>query len=138
MTYNELKNITNVKNLQLKQVAEGIGMSRQGLQTSIENQTLPISKVLDLCKMLGITPNDFFGVNNETVSQSVNSNSGTVTVTGIDRRQYYSDSPDVLKAQVELLEERIKEKDSQIKEKDSQIKEKDSQINSLLSILKGK
>ena len=67
------------------------------------------------------------------------------TVTGIDRRQYYSDSPDVLKAQVELLEERIKEKDSQIKEKDSQIKEKDSQIkekdsqiNSLLSILKGK
>ena len=40
----------------------------------------------------------------------------------IDNRQYYSDSPDVLKAQIELLDERIKEKDAQIKEKDAQIK----------------
>ncbi|MBO6168527.1 MAG: helix-turn-helix transcriptional regulator [Bacteroidales bacterium] len=41
----------------------------------------------------------------------------------IDNRQYYSDSPDVLKAQIELLDERIKEKDAQIKEKDAQIKQ---------------
>ena len=40
----------------------------------------------------------------------------------IDNRHYYSDSPDVLKAQIELLDERIKEKDAQIKEKDAQIK----------------
>ena len=40
----------------------------------------------------------------------------------IDNRQYYSDSPDVLRAQIELLDERIKEKDAQIKEKDAQIK----------------
>jgi len=60
----------------------------------------------------------------------------------VDKRQYYSDSPDVLKAQIEekdkLLSEkdqRIKEKDAQIKEKDTQIKEKDAQINKLLSIL---
>lgn len=46
----------------------------------------------------------------------------------IDNRQYYSDSPDVLRAQIELLDERIKEKDAQIKEKDAQ-------INRLLSIL---
>lgn len=41
----------------------------------------------------------------------------------IDNRHYYSDSPDVLKAQIELLDERIKEKDAQIKEKDAQIKQ---------------
>jgi hypothetical protein len=59
-----------------------------------------------------------------------------------DNRQYYSDSPDVLKAQIDerdrLLAEkevRIKEKDAQIKEKDAQIKEKDAQINKLLSVL---
>ena len=46
----------------------------------------------------------------------------------IDNRQYYSDSPDVLRAQIDLLDERIKEKDAQIKEKDAQIKEKDAQI----------
>lgn len=41
----------------------------------------------------------------------------------IDNRQYYSDSPDVLRAQIDMLDERIKEKDAQIKEKDAQIKQ---------------
>ena len=60
------------------------------------------------------------------------------TNNNIDNRQYYYDSPDVLKAQIEILDERIKEKDAQIKEKDAQIKEKDAQINKLLSILSQK
>jgi len=55
-----------------------------------------------------------------------------------DNRQYYSDSPDVLRAQIEILDERIKEKDAQIKEKDAQIKEKDAQIKQLLDILSKK
>ena len=46
----------------------------------------------------------------------------SLTNSPIDNRHYYSDSPDVLKAQIELLDERIKEKDAQIKEKDAQIK----------------
>lgn len=69
-----------------------------------------------------------------TKTLNINNGSGVV-MTGdnysnnnIDNRQYYSDSPDVLKAQIELLDERIKEKDAQIKEKDAQ-------INKLLSIL---
>ncbi|MBR1574892.1 MAG: hypothetical protein IJ654_00400 [Bacteroidales bacterium] len=33
-----------------------------------------------------------------------------------DNRQYYSDSPDVLRATIDLLDERIKEKDAQIKQ----------------------
>lgn len=53
------------------------------------------------------------------------------TNNNVDNRQYYSDSPDVLKAQIEILDERIKEKDAQIKEKDAQ-------INKLLSILSQK
>lgn len=48
-----------------------------------------------------------------------------------DNRQYFSDSPDVLRATIDLLEERIKEKDAQIKEKDAQ-------INKLLNILENK
>ena len=47
-------------------------------------------------------------------------NSGTINA---DNRQYYSDSPDVLRREIELLNEWIKEKDGQIKEKDGQIKE---------------
>ena len=57
-----------------------------------------------------------------------NNNKQTIGSIGIDNRQYYSDSPDVLRAQIDLLDERIKEKDAQIKEKDAQIKEKDAQI----------
>lgn len=62
---------------------------------------------------------------NSTVIQ----NTSGIVITGnntnghIDNRQYYSDSPDVLRAQIELLDERIKEKDAQIKEKDAQIKQ---------------
>jgi transcriptional regulator with XRE-family HTH domain len=71
----------------------------------------------------------------------VGDNNSGVVVNGdnnnspIDNRHYYSDSPDVLRAQIELLDERIKEKDAQIKEKDAQIKEKDAQIKQLLDIL---
>ena len=60
---------------------------------------------------------------------------GANHVHSIDNRHYYSDSPDVLKAQIELLDRNIKEKDAQIKEKDAQIKEKDAQIKTLLEIL---
>ena len=70
---------------------------------------------------------------------SPTSNSGvyinSINHSPIDNRQYYSDSPDVLRAQIEILDERIKEKDAQIKEKDAQIKEKDAQIKQLLEIL---
>lgn len=48
-------------------------------------------------------------------------NNGELHDANIDQRQYYSDSPGVLRAQIDLLEEWIKEKDAQIKEKDAQI-----------------
>ena len=57
-----------------------------------------------------------FSLFNESGVQFVGKNSGN-----IDNRHYYSDSPDVLRAQIDLLDERIKEKDAQIKEKDAQI-----------------
>jgi transcriptional regulator with XRE-family HTH domain len=52
-----------------------------------------------------------------------------------DNRQYYSDSPDVLRAQIDDKDRLLQEKEARIKEKDAQIKEKDAQINKLLSIL---
>ena len=56
----------------------------------------------------------------------------------IDNRHYYSDSPDVLRAQVAQLDELLNEKEERLKEKDAQIKEKDAQIKQLLDILQGK
>ncbi len=55
---------------------------------------------------------------------------GDNTNSPIDNRHYCSDSPDVLRAQIDFLEARIIEKDAQLKEKDAQIKQ-------LLDILQG-
>ncbi len=81
--------------------------------------------------------------NKEGWDTSVLENAGTLTANGsvivggnnihstIDNRQYYSDSPDVLRTQIDMLDERIKEKDAQIKEKDAQIRQ-------LLDIIQGR
>ena len=53
-----------------------------------------------------------------------------------DNRHYYSDSPDVLRSEIDKLDRIIAEKEERIKEKDAQIKEKDAQIKTLLEILK--
>ena len=138
MNYNELTKRVYATNNMIKDVAERLGYTSNGLKRALENGTFPISKVNDLCKILEITPADFFGTTGTTIKGNGNIVGSNINKSTIDNRHYYSDSPDVLKAQIEVLEERIKEKDSQIKEKDSQIKEKDSQIKELLNILKNK
>ena len=129
MNYNDLKKIAEQRKIMIKDIALSLGFSQNGLKVSIVNGTMPYTKVPDLCRLLNISISDFYDSTSDVVNQTIHGGVSGV-VTGIDRRQYYSDSPDVLKAQVDLLEERIKEKDSQIKEKDSQIKD-------LLTILKG-
>ena len=126
----KLEEIAEQKGVTKKELAETIGMSPQNFSRLLKKKDFYVSDLEKIAERLNVSVTEFFDVKGDVVNQSIIGGvSGTVT--GIDRRQYYSDSPDVLKAQVELLEERIKEKDSQIKEKDSQ-------INSLLSILKGK
>lgn len=79
----------------------------------------------------------------DTSSLEMNNNSGILIkeskISGNihqDNRRYYSDSPDVLRAQIEQLERLIEEKEERLKEKDAQIKEKDAQINKLLDKIK--
>jgi hypothetical protein len=55
----------------------------------------------------------------------------------VDAR-HYSDSPDVLRFQIDEKDRLLAEKETRIKEKDAQIKEKDAQINKLLFILSNK
>lgn len=56
-------------------------------------------------------------------------NNGNMSDASIDNRQYYSSDPDVLQAQIKMLEERILHLEAQLVEKDSQ-------INKLLDIMK--
>ena len=116
MNYSELKNVAKSKKILLKEIADSMKVSAEGLKYSIENNTLPINKLLELCKILDITPADFFGTTGTTIKGNGNIVGSNINKSTIDNRHYYSDSPDVLKAQIDILEERIKEKDSQIKE----------------------
>ena len=99
---------------------------------------------INLKDLIGILPSneDEYAQIMKKISQSVvqqgdNSiNNSVIKNSTFDNRQYYSDSPDVLRAEIDKLDRIIEEKEARIKEKDAQIKEKDAQIKTLLEILK--
>lgn len=118
MTGKELKKYLILHDLEQEDAAKIVGVTRQTINSWCQKDNLG-EKILLQVKLLF----DKYGA----PSASISSNSGSVILSGInstgdiDNRQYYSDSPDVLRSQIELLDERIKEKDAQIKEKDAQI-----------------
>ena len=111
-------------------IAKKTGISEQTILNYRSKKTYPTESN---AKLLEYFFND--ASVNSGKKNSKNNVSGNNNIIGdhstIDMRSYYSDSPDVLRAQIDLLEERIKEKDAQIKEKDAQ-------INKLLDILSKK
>ena len=137
----DLKQFRKANHLKQADLAEFLEVSRAFIAMVETGKTkMPSEKV---SKIL----NNPYGWDTSEFTETSISNSVVIggDVSGnnqIDNRHYYSDSPDVLRAQIEVLDARIKEKDAQIKEKDAQIKEKDAQIkekdaqiNKLLDIL---
>ena len=140
-----INKLLDYSELNAKQFAERIGLERpqaiydiqkgktKSISSSMANKILSVFPELNKSWLLSGEGNmlksnvNVSGDNSGVVVNGNNSNSP------IDNRH-----PDVLKAQIELLDERIKEKDAQIKEKDAQIKEKDAQIKQLLDILASK
>ena len=101
-------------------IAKDTGITQATLGNYRSGKTIPTqANALILKQYFNIEfaekPGDFSQNHNSVVLGNNNSTGN------IDNRQYYSDSPDVLRAQIDLLDERIKEKDAQIKEKDAQI-----------------
>lgn len=126
-----LTDFLKIKGISQKKFAEIVGLSSgyvNAIRTSIQPDTL--HKIAIQFPELN-TGWLITGDGEMFKSPIVQSVSGTANIVGqnhiinspIDNRQYFSDSPDVLRAQIELLDERIKEKDAQIKEKDAQIKQ---------------
>ncbi len=60
MNYREICEILKSKKISFNVLSELVGMTNKGLKYSLENDTLPASKVKKLCEIMGITPNDFF------------------------------------------------------------------------------
>ena len=135
----DFQTFINVNKLSQKKVSEFLGVS-----TAFINQIMKGKCDLPDEQLQKLKDSDWdTSMFEPTYNTGVVINSGRdVNNNHIDNRQFYSDSPDVLKKQIEDLERTIAErerllaeKEERIKEKDSQIKEKDSQINTLLSIL---
>lgn len=116
MTYCELKDLSEIKGVTLQSLADEVNMTRTGFRSSIENQTLPISKVGALCKKIGISPNDFFSWKSNTAPQQIQ--------TGCVGNAQYMDT-----RAVDLLQEQLSIKDKQLCEAQEQI----SRLINLLS-----
>jgi hypothetical protein len=74
-------------------------------------------------------------IGNQNIIVGGNNNSS------IDNRRYYSDSPDILKAQIDDKDKLLREKDERLREKDERLREKDAYILELketITELKGK
>ena len=123
-----------------KDIAEYIGVSNAFIsQVCAGKRALPAAKIaLIKANNKGWDTSMLNGNRNVINSGIIVKGNNTGSPIHQDNRQYFSDSPDVLRAQIDMLDERIKEKDAQIKEKDAQIKEKDAQIKQLLDIIQGR
>lgn len=115
----ELKKLLKINMLSQKEAAELFDIRRETLSRWCKStDELPLKSQKIITSKLRI---------NSLESSEIHGgnfvNSGVVNESTIDQRQFFSDSPDVLRAQIEVLDERIKEKDAQIKEKDAQIKD---------------
>lgn len=122
MNYTELKDIAEKHRILIKHIASELSMTVQGLQTSLDNQTLPIKKVIPLCSFLGISLNDFFGVKDS---------SSEVYYGGNNQKTYGNKSKNIQMFDSKATEALIE----QIRIKDAQLKEKDEQIAKLISKL---
>lgn len=109
MDYLDLKRVANQRKLRVKDLAESVGSSENGFKVSIDNGTMAFSKIPDLCHLLGLTPNEFYGWES---SSNIASN-GSVQAVGNNIYQHVGEVK-ALKDLVQLLREQVKEKDSQI------------------------
>lgn len=104
MNYNELKQIAKSKNILIKDLASAISITRQGLQKVMDNGTIELNKVKDICIILKISPLLFFDSNSGIYingSNQIGSNNKMIT-----------DNKDV---EIKMLKDRISDKDEIIK-----------------------
>lgn len=103
MTYSELQDLCYEKRISLTSVAECANMTLRGFRVGMINRTLQIKAVDSVCKMLGITPNDFFGWNDGSSTYNTN-------MVGDNHHN------NIGTAGIEILQQQLQTKDEQIKQ----------------------
>jgi transcriptional regulator with XRE-family HTH domain len=133
MNEKKIKEFRKAFNISQEKFAEMSGVTLRTIQNYESGGVIPKSKYAIFRKIF----EDCGGNQTMDIGNNIVASEGSTVhaPTSVDNRQYYNDSPDVLRAQINEKEKLLQEKDARIKEKDAQIKEKDAQINKLLSIL---
>jgi DNA-binding Xre family transcriptional regulator len=60
MNYSELKEISEAKKVEIKELASALDMTPNGFRESIKNETIQLRKLRTLCDLLRISPSMFF------------------------------------------------------------------------------
>jgi DNA-binding Xre family transcriptional regulator len=105
MNYNELKEIAKSKNILVKDLATAINITRQGLQKVMDNGTIELNKVKEICIILKVSPLLFFDTVNTGVYISGNNQIGNGNKLSIESKD----------REIELLKQRLADKDEIIK-----------------------
>ena len=58
MTYTDIQKLCAGKNITIKSLATQLGFTPFGFRKAIENATLPLRSIRELCELLQITPNE--------------------------------------------------------------------------------
>lgn len=103
MTYSELSDLCYMRKKSLTSIAESAGMTLRGFREGMNKQTLGIKAILPICESLGITPNEFFKVNDQVANYNT-------TQVGVMNNQ------NIGAAGIEILQQQLQTKDEQIKQ----------------------
>jgi DNA-binding Xre family transcriptional regulator len=111
MDYNELKEIAESKKIGIKELADEIGMTSNGLREAIKRDTIQLKKLRQLCEILRIHPSMFFDVQKGVYLNNVNAQLGNNNKMAIDNKD----------REIESLKEQLEDKKVIIKMLQSQI-----------------
>lgn len=103
MTYSELSDLCYKKKISLTRIADCANMTLRGFREGMNKQTLGIRAILPVCTELGITPNEFFGI--DSSANTFNTNQ-----VGMVNHQ------NIGAVGVEILQQQLAIKDEQIKQ----------------------
>lgn len=100
MNFNDLQNVCRKNKITATSVAEHLGLSYYGFKKALNNKTLAIKHVEEICNLMCITPDEFFGLKKNGNMQTQNG--------GIGNTQFMDAGT------VSVLQDQLKKKDEQI------------------------
>lgn len=107
MNYSEIQRLCDEKRITIGEVAEHIGMTYQGMKSSLNNEKISADKLIMLCNYLKITPNQFFHIQEEQAPYTNIHQTGAINM-----QQNKNDDG----CNTELLKEQLRIKDKQIEQ----------------------